>query len=57
MNFAATLPTSSFPLIKLTRFYYCRLLLITGLKTINKGQFESAIKPSNEADLYKSLNA
>ena len=57
MNLAATLPTSSFPLIKLTRFYYCRLLLITGLKTINKGQFESAIKPSNEADLYKSLNA
>jgi len=45
MNIAAALPTSSSPLIKLTRFYYCRLVLITGFKTINKGQFESAVKP------------
>ena len=56
MKLAAELPTNSFPLIKLTRLYYCRLLLITGSKTINKGQFESAIKPLNEADLHKSLN-
>jgi hypothetical protein len=56
MQIAAALPTSSFPLIKLTMFYYCRLLLIRGFKTINKDKFQSAVKPSNEADLPKSLN-
>jgi len=50
------LPTSNFPLIKLTMFYYCRLILITGFRIINKDPFKSKIKASNEVDLHKSLN-
>jgi hypothetical protein len=37
-------------------FYYCRLLIITSFKTINKDQFKPAIKPPKEAELHKSLN-